>query len=111
MWRASIAPGCRATNVSNGEPAQLASCCRAVRAAELPCVRAAIPVLDAAAIAMEAVARLTGNEPALTRYSVGALNFDMTLDLTRSRAELGYEPAVALDEGISRTATWLIRHG
>lgn len=118
MWRASIAAGlpARATyNITNGEPTPLAAVLRElfVSRLKLPLRIRALPyrVLDAAAIAMEAMARLTGNEPALTRYSVGALNFDMTLDLTRSRAELGYEPAVALDEGISRTATWLIRHG
>jgi nucleoside-diphosphate-sugar epimerase len=118
MWRASVAAGLpsRATyNITNGEPTALASVLRElfVSRLRLPLRIRALPyrVLDAAAVAMEAAARLTGREPALTRYSVGALNFDMTLDLTRSRAELGYEPVVGLDEGISRTATWLIRHG
>jgi nucleoside-diphosphate-sugar epimerase len=117
MWRASVAADLppRATyNISNGEPARLAAVLRElfVSRLRLPLRIRALPyrVLDAAAVAMEAVATLTGREPAMTRYSVGALNFDMTLDLTRSRAELGYEPSVGLDEGISRTATWLIRH-
>lgn len=118
MWRASVAAGLppRATyNITNGEPTQLAAVLRElfVSRLKLPLRIRALPyrVLDAAAAAMEAVATVTGREPVFTRYSVGALNFDMTLDLTRSRGELGYEPAVGLDEGISRTATWLIRHG
>lgn len=64
------------------------------------------PLLHGVAAGMEALARLTGREPPLTRYSVGAVNFDMTLDNRRAIAELGYHPPITLAEGIRRTATW-----
>lgn len=61
--------------------------------------------------AMEAAARCTGREPMLTRYSVGAVNFDMTLSNARAIAELGYIPPYSMDEGIRRTAAWLKEQG
>ncbi|MFV5215871.1 NAD-dependent epimerase/dehydratase family protein [Azonexus caeni] len=64
------------------------------------------PLLHGVAAGMEAVAALTRREPPLTRYSVGAVNFDMTLDNRRAIAELGYRPIVPLAEGIRRTAAW-----
>lgn len=64
------------------------------------------PLLHTVAAGMEAVAALTRREPPLTRYSVGAVNFDMTLDNRRAIAELGYRPIVPLAEGIRRTAAW-----
>jgi nucleoside-diphosphate-sugar epimerase len=41
-------------------------------------------------------------EPALTRYAVGVLAYDRTLDLSRARTVLGYEPIVSLQEGVTR---------
>lgn len=69
------------------------------------------PMLDIAARGLEVVAKLTGREPKLTRYSVGALAFDMTLDLTAIKADLGYTPVVSMDEGIRRTAAWMKQNG
>src|SRR5471032_2949736 len=56
------------------------------------------------AAGMETLAHVQGKEPMLTRYSVGAVNFDMTLSQTRARDELRYQPTYSLEEGIALTA-------
>ncbi|MGN6653692.1 NAD-dependent epimerase/dehydratase family protein [Trinickia sp.] len=101
-------------NITNGEPATLRDVLAAIfvplgvayRIVALP-----YPVLDAAARAMEAYASLSGAEPALTRYSVGTLNYDMTLDIEKARRMLGYQPIVPLSEGIELTVRWIQSHG
>lgn len=69
------------------------------------------PLLYALAGSMEAMASLSQKEPALTRYSVGAVNFDMTLSQTRARQELHYQPRYSLAQGIEQTAHWLRQQG
>ena len=101
-------------NITNGEPATLRDVLAAIfvplgvayRIVALP-----YPVLDAAARAMQAYASLSGAEPALTRYSVGTLNYDMTLDIEKARRMLGYQPIVPLSEGIELTVRWIQSHG
>jgi nucleoside-diphosphate-sugar epimerase len=67
------------------------------------------PLLFALAGGMELAARFSGKEPMLTRYSVGAVYFDMTLNPTRATEELGYRPRYSVEEGIALTADWLSR--
>lgn len=68
--------------------------------------------MDLAARIMESVAKFTKREPAFTRYSLGALAFNMTLDNTRAQNELGYRPIFSMTEGLNRTAHWMkFRHG
>lgn len=43
-------------------------------------------------------------EPPLTRYTLSTIAYSQTLDLTRAKAELGYEPLVSLDEALVRAA-------
>jgi nucleoside-diphosphate-sugar epimerase len=101
-------------NITNGEPATLRDILAALfeplevayRIVALP-----YPVLDAAARAMEAYASIRGAEPALTRYSVGTLNYDMTLDIDKARRILGYRPIVPLSEGVETTVRWIRSHG
>lgn len=69
------------------------------------------PVLHALATLLETRACVTGREPALTRYSVGAVNFDMVLSNRHAIDELGYQPPYSLAEGIDHTACWLREHG
>ncbi|MGG4775520.1 NAD-dependent epimerase/dehydratase family protein [Paenalcaligenes sp. Me52] len=64
-------------------------------------------VLYAVATGMEAVAKITGKEPMLTRYSVGALSFDMTLCPRKAQQELGYYPLYSMQQSIALTAQWL----
>lgn len=60
---------------------------------------------------LELAAKVTGQEPLLTRYSVGAVHFDMTLNSQRAINELGYQPRYSLEDGIIHTAAWLKAHG
>jgi nucleoside-diphosphate-sugar epimerase len=60
----------------------------------------------AAATAMEWAGRLRGQEPVLTRYTVGVLSRGMTLDITAARQDLGYEPKVGMEEGMARFVSW-----
>ncbi len=41
-------------------------------------------------------------EPRLTRYSVDSLSLDATLDISAARRDLGYEPRVSVEEGLTR---------
>lgn len=68
-------------------------------------------LMRALAHLMQGVSLLTRREPRLTPYSVGALHVDMTLDNTRAREILGYVPLISVEEGIRRTANWMLDHG
>ena len=59
----------------------------------------------------EWLAKITHKEPALTRYSVGTLYFDMTLNPDLAIKRLGYKPIYSLEEGIDITAEWLLHNG
>lgn len=107
-------PTGEAFNITNGEPATLRDVLDALLAPlKVPCRIVALPyaVLDVAARAMEAGAVLGGREPALTRYGVGALHYDMTLDIEKARRVLGYRPVVSLADGIASTVHWIRLHG
>ncbi len=97
-------------NVSNGEARELTDVL-AVMAREfglpLRTRRVPWPLVALFARGLETLARLgSGKEPPLTRYSAGVLAFSQTLDITAARDELGYRPAVGIDEGIRRHAEW-----
>jgi nucleoside-diphosphate-sugar epimerase len=68
------------------------------------------PLMACAAHVAERLAAVRRKEPSLTTYGIGALAFDMTLDIGRARAELGYAPPVGVAAGFQRTAAWLRRH-
>ncbi|WP_426144013.1 NAD-dependent epimerase/dehydratase family protein [Pseudomonas sp. DWP3-1-2] len=65
------------------------------------------PLLHALATALELLACITRKEPMLTRYSVAAVNFGMTLSQIRAIDELGYRPLYSMEEGIQLTGQWL----
>ncbi len=69
------------------------------------------PLLLAVAGGMELLAHFTDKEPMLTRYSVAAAYFDMTLDNTHAIEELGYRPRYSLEQGIELTAEWMKQQG
>ena len=62
-----------------------------------------MPLVMAAARAMEWRGALTGQEPRLTRYGVGLFVYTQTLDISRAAQELGWRPVVSFDEGLRRT--------
>ena len=119
MWLASSAscdalPSGRAFNITNGEARPLRQIVEQL-IAELG-IRCRIrsvpyPMLDIIARSLERMGNKSEKEPALTHYGVSKLNFDFTLDISRAENELGYQPVVSLDEGITRTALWLKDHG
>ncbi|AIY02647.1 hypothetical protein ART_3048 [Arthrobacter sp. PAMC 25486] len=44
-------------------------------------------------------------EPPLSRYMVSTIAYSQTLDITRARAELGYEPRVDIEQALAAFAT------
>jgi nucleoside-diphosphate-sugar epimerase len=52
-----------------------------------------------------------GIDPPLSRGRVRTLTEDRLYGIERARATLGFEPAIGLDEGLSRTAAWYREHG
>lgn len=97
-------------NVSNGEPIEVGELFARIAAEfDVPIKAAPRPYFaaDLAARLLEAGARLApGWEPPFTRYSLGAIAFSQTLDLTRAASLMCYQPRVSLDEGIRRTGRW-----
>ena len=73
-----------------------------------PRPRVRLPVWPAwvAAAACEAVCRPFGIEPPLYRRRVDFFTKSRAFDISRARAELGFNPAVGLREGIRRTVEW-----
>ncbi len=76
-----------------------------LRGVGLPDTPRPIPLPAALAVAglLEARARLTGQEPLLTRYSAAILAREQTYDIAAARRDLGYVPLVSLEDGIART--------
>lgn len=107
-------------NITNHQPEKLADIVDSLlnRKLNYNCTLRALPysLLHMAASIMELIAKVTGKEPLLTRYSVGAVYFDMTLSSQRAINELGYHPLYSLEKGIELTGEWLrvqgkSRHG
>ncbi|WP_299997281.1 NAD(P)-dependent oxidoreductase [uncultured Cedecea sp.] len=98
-------------NITNQQPQRLAEMVEAILNQQLGYgVRLqSVPyrLLSMVAAGMELAAKITDKEPMLTRYSVGAVYFDMTLDSQRAINELGYRPLYSLEESIVRTGDWL----
>lgn len=118
MLLATTRPGLRSGrvyNVTNHEPQRLNEMLDALLARQLG-MRYRIqplpwPLVSMAARGMELVGHLSGKEPPVTRYSVGTLGFDMTLSAARAIEELGYRPALSLEEGIALTGEWWQQQG
>jgi nucleoside-diphosphate-sugar epimerase len=64
-----------------------------------------------AGAACEAVCAPFGLEPPLYRRRVDFFTKSRAFDISRARAELGFSPAVGLDEGIRRTLAWYREQG
>ena len=52
-----------------------------------------------------------GIEPPIYRRRVDFFTKSRAFDITRARTELGYSPAVSLDDGIRRTLAWYRQAG
>ena len=81
---------------------------RILAAGGLPPVERRIPAGLAYLIGavMEGVYRLLGteNEPPLTRFVARQLSTAHWFDISAARRDLGYAPAISLDEGMKRLA-------
>jgi len=53
---------------------------------------------------------LGGKEPLLTRYTVSVLSQSQTLSIEKARDELGYEPAISIDQGTNEFIEWWKTH-
>lgn len=108
-------PNGAAYNITNQQPTTLAMLLKSLLADELGLAFQVqtIPyrLMDAAARLAETWAHVSRREPAITRYGVGALHFEMTLSSRRAREELGYYPAIDLRQGIVDTGVWLREQG
>jgi len=97
-------------NITNGVPVHVRDVLEALFERQLgrPMQVRTAPyaLLSTIAGAMELAANFTGREPSLTRYSLGALAFDMTLDISHAREVLGYLPQVSMAQAVVNTAQW-----
>jgi nucleoside-diphosphate-sugar epimerase len=101
----------RVFNITNGEPMELGYLLKLLlEKLELPLKFRPIPYIwaDRLATTMELISNtiLFGKEPLFTRYTIGLLSFDRTLDITAAREQLDYEPKISMLEGLERFATW-----
>jgi nucleoside-diphosphate-sugar epimerase len=92
--------------VTDGEPVvfrEFVTALLASRGVQPPDATVPRPVAFAAAAAAEAVWRLLPlrGAPPLTRFAVWVASLECTLDDSRARADLGYEPVVSRDDGLA----------
>jgi nucleoside-diphosphate-sugar epimerase len=117
MHLATVCEGLRSGdvfNITNGEPTALSDVLDALFSRmQVPCRIVAVPypLLAGAARLAEAWTAEDAREPLFTRYGIGALYYDMTLDITKAEQILGYHPVVPLARGIEATADWFRSHG
>jgi len=72
-----------------------------------------LPVLPfwLAGAACEAVCAPLGIEPPIYRRRVDFFTKSRAFDISRARAELGYDPQITIREGVRRTLAWYRREG
>ncbi len=102
----------RAYYVTQGVPIPMRELIgRILKAAGLPRETRSVSssVAYAAGAVLETLFRMVGakNEPPMTRFVARQLSTAHWFDTTAAREDLGYDPAVSLDEGMERLATWL----
>jgi nucleoside-diphosphate-sugar epimerase len=82
-------------------------------AEDVPAPRLHLPVWPVwmAGALCEAICRPFGVEPPLYRRRVDFFTKSRAFDISRARRELGFAPAVSLQEGVRRSVTWYREHG
>ena len=73
--------------------------------------RAPRPLLAGAAAIMERIAAARGAHPSFSRNAITFIDRRGTVSTRRIRDELGWEPEVDLDEGLSRVERWIREEG
>lgn len=94
-------------NITNGEPTPFKGLIEeALQGLELPIRYKKLPafLLGGLASSLEVLYRLLPlkGEPPLTRYTYYLLRYSQTLDISKAREELGYEPRISIKEGIAQ---------
>ena len=102
----------RAYFISQGDPRSIAELTNAIlAAADLPPVTATVPFPVAYAVGMlvEGAYGLLRreDEPPMTRFLARQLATTHWFDITAARRDLGYDPAVSIEEGLLRLRRWL----
>ncbi|MGZ3653134.1 MAG: NAD-dependent epimerase/dehydratase family protein [Bdellovibrionota bacterium] len=95
-------------NISNGEPIavkELVDLIAGQLGLKVRMIPLPLALTQTVAGAFELAYKITRaqGEPPLTKYGLGLLSFDQTLDLTKARERLGYAPPVKLRDGIMTT--------
>jgi len=96
-------------NITNQWPVRLCDALQMLaeaRGARMRIMSVPPRALDLAARGCEQLARCTGGTPALTRYGVGVLSYDMTLSNDHAQSVLGYRPQVWLQAALASSGTW-----
>jgi nucleoside-diphosphate-sugar epimerase len=97
-------------NVSNGEPQSVKNLFGILSDAfHLPLSTRRLPwwLVKTLAGFMEGWSKnFSGREPAITRYSAGALAFSQTLDISAIQQDLGYQPRVSFKQALQEYADW-----
>jgi nucleoside-diphosphate-sugar epimerase len=117
MWLATNLvniPSASIFNISNDQPELIANVLQKLFVGALKekmhIVNVPYKIVAVAAASMEFISNFTKSEPSLTRYSAGVMAFDMTLNINHAKNLLGYQPIISMDEGILRTAKWLLEN-
>jgi nucleoside-diphosphate-sugar epimerase len=98
-----------AYNITNGEPVKLWDEMRYVLDGlnlEFPQKRLSYKAAMRIAGAMEFFAKFTKKEPTLMRYSVSTLANSLTLDISKAKEKLGYEPKMTTKEAVDEFLAW-----
>ncbi|CAA6822248.1 MAG: FIG036672: Nucleoside-diphosphate-sugar epimerase [uncultured Sulfurovum sp.] len=93
-------------NISNDEPIEISKLFEMVMVTlgkEVRYKNVAYKTMMRLAIVLEFVAKMgLSKEPMITKYGVGLIAHDQTLDLQRAKDVLGYRPKYSLEEGLER---------
>lgn len=69
------------------------------------------PLIEAVALATEAIAKLRAAQPSVSREAIRYVSRQAVYPNARARELLGWEPRVDFDEGMRRTELWLRAEG
>jgi nucleoside-diphosphate-sugar epimerase len=101
-------------NISNGAPVKLWDSIATVLdklGKTPPSRRVPFGIVKIIAKVMEIKSKMTNTkEPALTVYGVGILAKSMTMDISKAKNLLGYQPNVTTEEAIEEFVNWYIEH-
>lgn len=117
MWLATHAPVPSGSiyNITNDAPISIAAALQELvvngLGHRMTIKRIPYPMLMATAHVLDRIASVTGREPLLTPYSLGVMSYDMTLDISRAKCELGYLPIISMPAAFEHTVKWLQKNG